>query len=95
MRSGRRYMLDITFYATTGEDTGGRNRRRLLLFPKTMATLKIWKDTGRLIQIERPADLVARFNRFVALADRKEANLGECKLAEYMGTTSSLIGRQK
>jgi hypothetical protein len=48
-------------------------------------SFEIWKDTGHLIQIQRPAELVSRFNRFVALASRKEANLTERKLAEYVG----------
>jgi pimeloyl-ACP methyl ester carboxylesterase len=30
------------------------------------ASFEIWKDTGHLIQIQRPAALVSRFNRFVA-----------------------------
>jgi pimeloyl-ACP methyl ester carboxylesterase len=50
-----------------------------------LASFEIWKDTGHLIQIQRPAELVSRFNRFVALASRKEANLAERKLAEYVG----------
>ncbi len=50
-----------------------------------LASFEIWKNTGHLIQIQRPAELVSRFNRFVALASRKEANLAEPKLAEYVG----------
>lgn len=50
-----------------------------------LASFEIWKNTGHLIQIERPAELVSRFNRFVALASRKEVNLSERTLAEYVG----------
>ena len=50
-----------------------------------LASFEIWKDTGHLIQIQRPAEVVSRFNRFVALASRKEVSLTERKLAEYVG----------
>ena len=50
-----------------------------------VASLEIWKKTGHLIQLQRPAELVTRFNRFVTLASRREVNLSETKLAEYVG----------
>ena len=50
-----------------------------------LASFEIWKDTGHLIQIQRPVELVARFDRFVALAFRKELSVSEAKLAEYVG----------
>jgi len=50
-----------------------------------LASFEIWKDTGHLIQLQRPAELVARFNRFVGLATRQEANVTERTLAEYVG----------
>ncbi len=50
-----------------------------------LASFEIWKDTGHLIQIQRPAQLVLRFNRFVALIERKEVKVPEQKLAEYVG----------
>ena len=50
-----------------------------------LASFEIWKNTGHLIQIQRPAELISRFNRFVALASRKEANVSETKLAAYVG----------
>jgi pimeloyl-ACP methyl ester carboxylesterase len=50
-----------------------------------LASFEIWKDTGHLIQIQRPAELVARFDRFIALANRKEVSVSEAKLAEYVG----------
>jgi 3-oxoadipate enol-lactonase len=50
-----------------------------------LASFEIWKDTGHLIQIQRPAQLVSRFNGFVVLATRKEAILTERDLAQYVG----------
>jgi 3-oxoadipate enol-lactonase len=50
-----------------------------------LARLEVWKDTGHLIQIQRPAELVSRFNRFVSLAERKEASLTDRQLAVYVG----------
>jgi 3-oxoadipate enol-lactonase len=50
-----------------------------------LASFEIWKNTGHLIQIQSPAELVSRFNRFVALASRKEVNVSQTHLAEYVG----------
>jgi 3-oxoadipate enol-lactonase len=50
-----------------------------------MVTFEVWKDTGHLIQIQRPAELVTRFNRFVSQADRKEFPLTDSQLAVYVG----------
>jgi 3-oxoadipate enol-lactonase len=50
-----------------------------------LASLEIWKDAGHLIQIEKPAELVSRFNSFVAVATRKEAEVPEGTLRQYVG----------
>ena len=50
-----------------------------------VASFEIWKDTGHLIQLQRPAELVARLNRFVALVERKEVVVPGPKLSEYIG----------
>jgi len=46
---------------------------------------EVWKDTGHLIQLEHPAELVERFHRFARLADRKEAALTPAVLRNYLG----------
>jgi pimeloyl-ACP methyl ester carboxylesterase len=51
-----------------------------------LASLEIWRNTGHLIQIQRPAKLVARFDRFVALANRREVSVSETDLTEYVGS---------
>jgi len=50
-----------------------------------VASLEVWKNTGHLIQIEKPAELVSRFNRFVSLAERKETHLTDEQLRTYIG----------
>jgi pimeloyl-ACP methyl ester carboxylesterase len=50
-----------------------------------LAKFEIWKQTGHLIQVQRPAELVERFNRFVRLVERKEVNVPERTLGEYVG----------
>ncbi len=50
-----------------------------------VASFEVWKDTGHLIQLERPTELVARFNRFVSLAERKEVPLTDAQLGVYSG----------
>ena len=50
-----------------------------------LASFEVWKDTGHLIQLQRPAQLVTRFNQFVSLAERKEAPLTEHQLGIYIG----------
>jgi len=50
-----------------------------------LASFEVWKDTGHLIQLQRPTDLVARFNRFVALAVRKEVTLTDRQLGALVG----------
>jgi hypothetical protein len=66
-----------------------------------LASFEVWKDTGHLIQIQRPVELVARFNRFFSLATREEVDLAEGKLAIYTGKytclnrASSVILRDK
>jgi len=50
-----------------------------------IAWFEVWKDTGHLIQLERPDELVARFNKFAALAERKEVNVSPAILQTYVG----------
>lgn len=50
-----------------------------------IAFFEVWKDTGHLIQLERPAELVERFDRFARLADRKEATVAPVILRKYPG----------
>jgi len=50
-----------------------------------LASFEVWKDTGHLIQLQRPAELVARFNRFVSLTERKEVHLTDHQLGTYVG----------
>jgi 3-oxoadipate enol-lactonase len=46
---------------------------------------EVWKDTGHLVQLERPDELVARLNMFAALAERKEVSLPPATLQTYAG----------
>jgi 3-oxoadipate enol-lactonase len=50
-----------------------------------VASIEVWKDAGHLIQIQRPAEVVSRFNRFFQLATREEITMDEHKLATYTG----------
>jgi 3-oxoadipate enol-lactonase len=50
-----------------------------------LATFEVWKDTGHLIQIQKPAELVTRFNQFVRLVERKETELRVSELDAYVG----------
>ena len=50
-----------------------------------LASFEVWKDTGHLIQIEKPAELVTRFNQFVPLVERKETHLIDEQLRVYIG----------
>jgi pimeloyl-ACP methyl ester carboxylesterase len=50
-----------------------------------LATFEVWKDTGHLIQIQKPAELVTRFNRFVRLVERKQVELSQNQLSVYVG----------
>lgn len=50
-----------------------------------LASLEIWKDAGHMIQVQRPAEIVSRLDRFMALVSRKEVNLPESTLAQYVG----------
>jgi 3-oxoadipate enol-lactonase len=50
-----------------------------------LASFEVWKDTGHLIQLQRPTELVARFNRFVALTERKDVHLSDSLLNTYVG----------
>jgi len=50
-----------------------------------LAVFEVWKDAGHLIQLQRPEDLVSRFNRFVPLVAREEMKLTDLQLAAYVG----------
>lgn len=50
-----------------------------------LATFEVWKDTGHLVQIQRPQQLLDRMDRFYALAARREFNLPAEKLALFTG----------
>ena len=50
-----------------------------------LASFEVWKDTGHLIQIQRPVELLSRFNRFVALAERKEVPVTDAQLGAFEG----------
>lgn len=50
-----------------------------------LASFEVWKHTGHLIQLQRPAELVTRFDRFVALTERKEMHLTDSLLNAYVG----------
>lgn len=50
-----------------------------------LATFEVWKDTGHLIQLQKPKELVTRFDRFVALVERKEVGLTDSQLDAYVG----------
>jgi 3-oxoadipate enol-lactonase len=51
-----------------------------------LASFEVMKHTGHLIQIQRPAELVARFNKFVAMAERKEVPLTDAQLTVFVGS---------
>jgi pimeloyl-ACP methyl ester carboxylesterase len=53
-----------------------------------LASLEIWKGAGHLIQLQKPVQLVDRFNRFYSLVTRTEASLSEAQLAAYVGKYS-------
>ena len=46
---------------------------------------EVWKDAGHLIQLEKPAELAARFDQFAKLADRRETSLSIEALRELAG----------
>jgi 3-oxoadipate enol-lactonase len=50
-----------------------------------LASFEVWKHTGHLIQLQRPTELVTRFDRFVALTERKEVHLTDFLLNAYVG----------
>ena len=50
-----------------------------------IVSFEVWKNCGHLIQLEKPAELVARFQRFVALSDRREAAVPTTELRELAG----------
>ena len=50
-----------------------------------LASFEVMKDTGHLIQIQRPTKLVTRFNKFVSMAERKEIPLTDTQLAVFAG----------
>ena len=50
-----------------------------------LATFEVWRDTGHLTQIQKPEELVTRFNRFATMAERKEFLLSERQLSTFVG----------
>jgi hypothetical protein len=50
-----------------------------------IVSFEVWKDCGHLIQLQRPADLVERFNRFAVLADRREVPVAASTLRNFAG----------
>jgi pimeloyl-ACP methyl ester carboxylesterase len=46
---------------------------------------EVWPNAGHLIELELPAELVARFDRFVKLTERKEISLSSMVLRRYAG----------
>jgi hypothetical protein len=50
-----------------------------------IVSFEVWKSCGHLIQLERPAELVARLQRFIALADRREAAVSATELRNLAG----------
>jgi len=51
-----------------------------------IARREVWKGDGHLIQMEKPADLTARLDAFVAVAERKIVTVSPAILREYVGT---------
>jgi 3-oxoadipate enol-lactonase len=49
---------------------------------------EVWKDDGHLIQLEKPTELPARLEAFVALAERKTVSLPDSTLRRHKGTYS-------
>jgi 3-oxoadipate enol-lactonase len=47
---------------------------------------EVWKDDGHLIPLEKPAELVNRFEAFAALAERKSVSVPLATLQLYEGT---------
>jgi len=50
-----------------------------------IVSFEVWKDCGHLIQLQRPADVVERFNRFAVLADRREVPVAASTLRDFVG----------
>ena len=48
--------------------------------------LELWKDTGHMIQLQQPTQLVERFRRFARLADRRETSVQSGALRDYVGS---------
>lgn len=52
------------------------------------ASFEVWKSAGHLIQLQKPSELVARFDRYYTLATRKELPLTKAELEPFAGTYS-------
>ena len=50
-----------------------------------VVSFEVWPDTGHLIQLQKPKELVNRFNQFVSLAERPEVALTDAQLSIYVG----------
>ncbi len=51
----------------------------------SLSSLEVMKDAGHLIQIQRPAELVTRFNKFVRQVERREFALSDSQLSAFAG----------
>ena len=54
---------------------------------------EVWKDCGHLIQLEKPGELIARLETFIAMAGRKTIPFSASILQRYKGTYSFLPSR--
>ena len=50
-----------------------------------LARYEVWKDTGHMIQLQKPKELTERLDRFATIALRKDVDVPEAKLKEYIG----------
>jgi hypothetical protein len=50
-----------------------------------IVSFEVWKDTGHMIQLQQPAELAKRLDRFVALAVRPEVDVPDRRLMTYAG----------
>ena len=50
-----------------------------------LARYEVWKDTGHMIQLQRPKELAERFDRFATIALRPDVNVPEATLKQYVG----------
>lgn len=51
-----------------------------------IALFEVWQDSGHMIQLEHPSQVVERFQRFARLADRSEVAVATAVLQKYAGS---------